>query len=38
MVHFDGSSASETESPEAPKSEESQSGSEDNTAKVNELL
>jgi hypothetical protein len=37
-VHFNSSSTSETENQEAPKSEESQSRSEDNTAKVNELL
>jgi hypothetical protein len=38
MVHFNGSSTSETENPEAPESEESQSRSEDDTAKVDELL
>jgi hypothetical protein len=38
MIHFHSSEASETEDPEAPESEESQSRSEDDTAKVNELL
>jgi hypothetical protein len=38
MVHFNGSSTSETEDPETSKSEENKSGSDDDTAKVNELL
>jgi hypothetical protein len=38
MVHFDSSNTSKIENPEAPESEESQSRSEDNTAKVNKLL
>jgi hypothetical protein len=38
MVHFNGSSTSETENPEVSESEESQSRSENNTAKVDKLL
>jgi hypothetical protein len=38
MVYFDSSSTSEVEDPKTPESEKGQSGSEDNTAKVNKLL
>jgi hypothetical protein len=38
MVHFDSSSTSEIENPETPESKESQSRSENTTAKVNKLL
>jgi hypothetical protein len=38
MVHFNSSSAFETENPEASESEEGNSKSEDDTAKVNKLL
>jgi hypothetical protein len=38
MVHFHGSKASETENPETSESEESNGRSENDTAKVNELL